>query len=423
MENPDFHGNFSDKTSVHISTILSLLYGAFAGLIATWAISTAIAASELVLGLRISTFYSIMGIAIGSDDPIAAAYLGFGMHILTGTVAGGIIGALAVKIERLRRSDMANIFDPYRAILMGLGTGFLVWVVLFLPVTAFLVQPSETRIAAILSHEQNNLSAFDIHQSFTGIAFSAILFHVIWGTMFGFIISSLLRIRILSLSESSSSMPQQYRQPAGRSMKIALFGLAAGLIASLAISGLVLLAEKISSLPVGTFYYVLVSALTNSYSGNIQGAVALGLLTHLVAGSLMGLIMSVPFILFKETKGGSTRRAGAFFQKYSPVYGLAFGFGLWLVVFIPIAYAVVVPLLNSFEDRDVLIGQRVPTGELSGVTFFNLLSMLDRIIFGAIGFNIFYGLLAAIMIQSFTEKFLTSGKNRQRAQLPSGGLK
>src|SRR3712207_7562901 len=51
-----------------------------AGLIATWSISTAIAASELELGLPISTFYAVMGISLGSNDFITAAYLGFGLR-------------------------------------------------------------------------------------------------------------------------------------------------------------------------------------------------------------------------------------------------------------------------------------------------------------------------------------------------------
>ena len=84
---------------------------------------------------------------------------------------------------------------------MGIGTGILVWLVLFLPVTALIIQPSIGRIAEILTLGQNNtsFSVFDIDnlgQSFRGIALSAIVFHVVWGAIFGYIISSLLRIRI-----------------------------------------------------------------------------------------------------------------------------------------------------------------------------------------------------------------------------------
>jgi hypothetical protein len=58
-------------------------YGAIAGIIATWSISTAIAASEYELGLPISTFYSIIGIALGltNNNIIAAAYAGFGNYL------------------------------------------------------------------------------------------------------------------------------------------------------------------------------------------------------------------------------------------------------------------------------------------------------------------------------------------------------
>jgi hypothetical protein len=176
-------------------------YGAIAGLIATWSISTLIAASELELGLPISTFYAVIGISLGSNDFIASAYLGFGLHLATGTILGAVIGALAVRVEM--RKNITNIFNPYRSILMGIGTGILVWLVLFLPITALIIQPSIGRVTEILSLSQDNnntmLSVFDIDnlsQLFRGIAISAIAFHVVWGAIFGFIFSSLLRIQI-----------------------------------------------------------------------------------------------------------------------------------------------------------------------------------------------------------------------------------
>src|SRR5215213_8023547 len=174
-------------------------YGSIAGLIATWSISTAIAASELELGLPISTFYAIIGMSLGSIDFIASAYLGFGLHIVTGTILGAVIGGMAVRVEL--RKNRRNIFSPYKSILLGIGTGILVWLILFLPITALIIQPSIGRITEILSetHESTVLSLFDINnlgQSIRGIATSAIAFHIVWGAIFGFIISSLLRIGI-----------------------------------------------------------------------------------------------------------------------------------------------------------------------------------------------------------------------------------
>lgn len=393
-------------------------YGSIAGLIATWSISTAIAASELELGLPISTFYSIIGISLGSNDFVASAYLGFGLHLVTGTILGAISGGLAVKVEL--RKNITSIFDPYKSILMGIATGILVWLILFLPITAFIIQPSIGRIIEILSLRPENtvLSVFDsnnLGQSFRGIGISAIAFHVVWGAIFGFIISSLLRIRLSSSSLSSaSSFMKQNRQFTGSPLRTVYFGLVAGLISSLAISGLILLVEKINSLPVGTFYYVLVSALTNSYSSNTETVIAIGLAAHLLAGSFLGLVMSIPFIILRNLRGGANNRTITFIEKYTSVYGLAFGFGLWLVVFLPITFTIVIPLLNSFEFQDIIIRQRVPTGEVTSATFYGLLSMMDRIIYGAIALNIFYGLVTAIMLQSFSKKYPVTDNKHER---------
>ena len=392
-------------------------YGSIAGLIATWSISTAIAASELELGLPISTFYSIIGLSLGSNDFISSAYLGFGLHLATGTILGAVIGGLAVRVEM--RKNIDNIFNPYRSILMGIGTGILVWLILFLPITALIVQPSIGRIAEILPLDEQNtvlsvIDSDDVSQSFRGIAISAVAFHIVWGAIFGFIFSSLLRISLRSSLLSSSSSLMQSSQFIGSPLRTLYFGLVAGLISSLAISGLILLVEKISSLPVGTFYYVLISALTNSYSSNTETVVALGLAVHLLAGSFLGIVMSVPFVLLRNIRGDGINRKMSFIEKYSSIYGIAFGFGLWLVIFLPVTFMIVIPLLNSFEFQDIIIRQRVPTGEVASTTFFGLLSMMDRIIYGALAFNIFYGLLTAIMLQSFSKKYSVVDNNQQK---------
>lgn len=354
-------------------------YGSLAGLIATWSISTAIAASELELGLPISTFYAIIGMTLGSIDFIGSAYLGFGLHLVTGTILGAVIGGMAVRVEL--RKNRRNIFSPYNSILLGIGTGILVWLILFLPITALIIQPSIGRIAEILSETQESTvsSVFDINnlgQSLRGIATSAIAFHIVWGAIFGFIISSLLRIRISNTSLSESAFGGQYRQFRELPLRTLYLGLVAGLVSSLAISGLILLVEKINSLPVGTFYYVLVSALTNSYSSNAETVIVLGLAVHLLSGSFLGLVMSIPFLVSRNIHGAVTNKWRSFVEKYSSLYGLAFGFGLWLVVFLPITFIIVIPLLNSFEYQDGMIRQRVPAGELVSATFFGLLSMM-----------------------------------------------
>jgi hypothetical protein len=355
--------------------------------------------------------------SLGSIDFIASAYLGFGLHLVTGTILGAVIGGMAVRVEL--RKNRRNIFSPYKSILLGIGTGILVWLILFLPITTLIIQPSIGRIAEILSGTQEGtvLPVFDINnlgQSLRGIATSAIAFHIVWGAIFGFIISSLLRIRMSNTLLSESAFVRQYRQFRGSPLRTLYLGLVAGLVSSLAISGLILLVEKINSLPVGTFYYVLVSALTNSYSSNAETVIALGLAVHLLSGSFLGLVMSIPFLVSRNIHGGVTNKRRSFVEKYSSLYGLAFGFGLWLVVFLPITFIIVIPLLNSFEYQDIVLRQRVPTGEVASTTFFGLLSMVDRIIYGALAFNIFYGLVTAIMLQSLSGRPPTADNKRER---------
>ena len=75
---------------------------------------------------------------------------------------------------------------------------------------------------------------------------------------------------------------------------------------------------------------------------------------------------------------------------------------------------IVIPLLESFELQDIMLRQSVPTGQVAETTFYGLLSMMDRIIYGALAFDIFYGLLTAIILQSFSEKYSAINNRYQR---------
>jgi len=179
-----------------VVTFKGAKYGAFAGLIATWSISSAIAASELVLGLQIGTFYSIIGIILGLNNVIMAAAIGFGLHLLTGTALGALLGAIGIRWKKIR------MLNPYKSSLVGIGTGLAIWLVLFLPITALLIQPSIQHIVVILAvSSQKVILSEQISRSVINISLIAILFHMIWGAIFGFIMSSLLRIRVFKIKQ------------------------------------------------------------------------------------------------------------------------------------------------------------------------------------------------------------------------------
>jgi hypothetical protein len=178
-------------------TFKGVKYGAFAGFIATWSISSVIAVTELLLGLNVGTFYLIMGISLGVNDNItAAASTAFGLHLLVGTIIGVVFGIIGIRWKKVR------MLNPYKSALVGMGAGIVVWLVLFLPITTLLVQPAINSITTMLAVEsQKVVVSEDINTSIRNITLTAIAFHLIWGAIFGFIISSLLRIRVFRIKE------------------------------------------------------------------------------------------------------------------------------------------------------------------------------------------------------------------------------
>ena len=171
-------------------------YGLAAGFIATWSISSAIAAAEFALHLQIGTFYSIIGISLGLNNATTAAYMGFGLHLLTGTVLGALLGAVGIRWKRIR------MLNPYKSSIVGIGAGLVIWSVLFLPITTLLIQPSIQRIVVVLAvTSQQPILSEDLSRSVANITLMAIVFHLIWGAIFGFIMSSLLRIREFKIKQ------------------------------------------------------------------------------------------------------------------------------------------------------------------------------------------------------------------------------
>jgi hypothetical protein len=177
-------------------TFKGVKYGAFAGFIATWSISSVIAVTELLLGLNVGTFYSIMGISLGVNNITAATSTAFGLHLLVGTIIGAVLGVIGIRWKKVR------MLNPYKSAFVGMGAGIVIWLILFLPVTTFLVQPAINSITTMLAVESQKITVSeDVNTSISNITLTAIAFHLVWGAIFGFIINSLLRIRVFRIKE------------------------------------------------------------------------------------------------------------------------------------------------------------------------------------------------------------------------------
>jgi hypothetical protein len=197
--------------------------------------------------------------------------------------------------------------------------------------------------------------------------------------------------------------PESLHESGRARMSLAVVGsgAASGLIASLALSAMMLLAERVAGLPVGTFYLVLMAAITQAadYSTSV---IAQGLLLHLAAGTVIGLVISAPF--------AASRMAYRILGGFAPALGLGAGALIWAALFVPVTFGAMLPLLQSLDGQSV-ISQRAPVGNLFQVAVADLLVMMDRVIYTALAFNMFYGLLALILTRSLAAAVV--GKKKQ----------
>lgn len=380
-------------------------YGAIAGAIATWSISSILALIEAGMGLPVGAFYSIIGFALGMDNVITASYIGFGLHILTGTMMGALVGAAIVRLVT---------HSLFRGILAGMVAGIMIWLIVFLPITAFLVQPSLVQIVTLLALTNNfSISTTEINQFMQTTALSSVLFHLVWGALFGFIISSLFRIKAYRDTNWKAKLESYMAAKEDQQATIIRFrvlgiGMVAGFLASASISGLIFVVEKTIDIPVGTFYLVLLSSVTQSHVESVNMIVA-GLLLHLLTGSIIGVMISVPFAV-------RDLRIFSMMHKYAPIYGLICGVIVWAFLFVPVTFWVIIPLLGEL-DQNQLIVQQTPVGSASSITVGELLSINDKILIGALVFNMFYGLVASIIIKSMTSKLVSQPNTIQEISM------
>ncbi len=170
-------------------------------------------------------------------------------------------------------------------------------------------------------------------------------------------------------------------------------GAASGLIASLAISALILLAERVAGLPVGTFYLMLISAILQTHDYSMY-VIVQGMLLHMLAGTVLGLAISTPFAVSKRAYSSLGRAA--------PAYGLAAGVFIWAALFLPVTYGTMIPLLKSLDGQSV-ISQSAPTGDIYRIAVSDMLGMIDRIVYTALAFNMLFGLITLVSTKAFSQ--------------------
>jgi hypothetical protein len=150
----------------------NVAYSALAGHIASWSIFGLIFAVDLVMRLEAGTFYKVIGLAVGADMS-TAAYAGYVLHMLTGTVIGVLFGYVTSIVRSFNPTSLPKTFG------LAIITGIVSWAVLFLPITVFAVGPALPQISVIL--EQPMLTQLSVE-----ILVGAVGMHVIYGGILGF---------------------------------------------------------------------------------------------------------------------------------------------------------------------------------------------------------------------------------------------
>ena len=112
-----------------------ILYCSLAGFISAWAISGLLVIVDVISGTPAGTYFAVIGISLGYSDPALAQYIGFILHVLTGTAAGNIFGQVSLFWSKIAP------YNSKEGLIKGMIVGMALWVVLFVPLATFGIQP------------------------------------------------------------------------------------------------------------------------------------------------------------------------------------------------------------------------------------------------------------------------------------------
>jgi hypothetical protein len=177
------------KTGWQVDQRVYIPYCTLAGFVAVWAISGLLVVVDIISGTPPGTFFAVIGISLGFNDPTVAQYVGFGLHLLTGTIAGNIYGQASTFWRWIAP------YDYHHGIITGLIVGVTLWAILFVPVTTFGIQP---RLDSF-SNAAPNQYIYEISSHFQSLYLviigGSLVFHLIYGSLLGFMAGRMKELR------------------------------------------------------------------------------------------------------------------------------------------------------------------------------------------------------------------------------------
>lgn len=178
-----------NKIEMHESPKLYILYCSLAGFIAAWGISGLLVSIDLISQTPPGSFFGVIGISLGYFDPMTAQLIGFGLHVLTGTIAGNIYGQVSLFWKQM---------SPYSAkhgLKTGMIVGVVLWAALFVPVATLSIQPM---LDSFNNGIAPNQYVYSVASNFSGlfgiIILGSLIFHLIYGTLLGYMSGRMMEI-------------------------------------------------------------------------------------------------------------------------------------------------------------------------------------------------------------------------------------
>ena len=124
------------------------------------------------------------------NDPVSAQYIGFALHIMTGMAAGNIFGQIS-----LFWSNIAP-YNSKEGIVKGMVVGMALWIVLFVPLATFVIQPRLDSFTYSAPNQYINDIAGHFKGLYSVIIGGSLVFHLIYGALIGFISGRMTEIGV-----------------------------------------------------------------------------------------------------------------------------------------------------------------------------------------------------------------------------------
>lgn len=185
------------SVTINESPKLFILYCSLAGFIAAWGISGLLVSIDIISQTPPGSFFGVIGISLGFYDPVTAQLVGFGLHVLTGTIAGNIYGQISLFWRNI------SPFNARQGLKNGMIVGVVLWAALFVPVASLSIQPM---LDSFNSGVTPNQYVYSIASNFNGlygiIIVGSLIFHLIYGVLLGFMAGRMMDIKAFNFPKT-----------------------------------------------------------------------------------------------------------------------------------------------------------------------------------------------------------------------------